>query len=266
MTRHRLCAALAFVLALPLGAAGAERMTDEQVKKLIEDIDQGYETWKNDLEKRNLDEAVISSAERTVKVEEYLKDFEKAIGVLQNRFKPDYAASLEAMALLRHASDAELRNRRQGLTPASAWTALGAKLQSLAHAYGVGWPVESMSVQAARLNDAELAGKVEGMESAAKQLQGATEKAAKADKTIDKATRESLKSSIKQIEVQAKDVRSRIKDDRPASVEVGQLLSQTTTLKETLTKLSLSAAGGPGWGGIEAGTQALARSYDLQKP
>ena len=264
--RRRTFAALAVALALPIGAAGAERMTDEQVKKLIEDIDAGYKTWRQDLEKSNLDDAVITSAERTIKVKDFLKDFDQAIDVLKGRFKPDYAASPEVLALLRRGSDVELRNRRQSQTPRSAWTALGSKLDALAHAYGLAWPVESMSVQAARLNDGELAGKVERMENAAKQLQSETEKAAKANKSIDKATRASLKSSIQQLEQTAKEVRSRIKDDRPASVEVGQLLSQTTRVKETLAELSLPSAGGPAWPGIESGNEALARAFDLPKP
>jgi ABC-type transporter Mla subunit MlaD len=121
-----------------------------------------------------------------------------------------------------------------------------------------------MTVQSARLNDGELAGKVELMEKAAKQLQSETDNAAKANKSIDKTTRGSLKTSIQQLEQTAKEVRSRIKDDRPASVEVGQLLSQTTKLKETLSKLSLPSA--PAWQGIESGNEALARAFDLPKP
>jgi hypothetical protein len=260
---RRIPAVLVLALGLPVGAAAAERMTDEQVKKLIEDIDGSYKTWKETLEKSNLDDAVITSAERTVKVKDFLKDFEKAIDVLEDRFQPSYAASPEVLALLRRGSDVELRNRRQGRTPDSAWAVLGTKLGALSQAYGIAFPVESMNVLPARLNDAELAGKVEQMEKAAKRLQGDTDKAAKANKSIDKATRESLKASIQQIEQKTRDVRSRIKDDRPASLEVGQLLSQAGQAKETLTRLSLLT---PSWQGIEPGVAALARAYDLPKP
>jgi hypothetical protein len=268
MSFRRVYPALALVLALllPGAARAAERLTDEQVHKLMEDIDGSYKTWKEDLEKRNLDDAVITSAERTVKVKDFLKDFDKAIDTFEGRFKSDYAASPEALALLRRGSDVELRNKRQGLTPASAWTALAAKLEALAHAYGVAWPVESMNVLAARLNDGELAAKVEQLEEAAKQLQRDTEKAAKADKSIDKAARESLKGMVQQLQRTAKDVRSRIKDDRPASVEVGRLLGETAKLRDQLGKLSLTTAAAPGWRGIEAGADALARAYELPRP
>ncbi|HET9316970.1 MAG TPA: hypothetical protein VFQ51_15360 [Vicinamibacteria bacterium] len=260
-----LAVAIAIALTLPSRASAAERLTDEQVKKLIEDIEGGYQTWKKDLEKQNLDDAVITSAERTVKVKDFLKDFDKAIDVLKGRFESDHAASMEAMALLRRGSDVALRNRRQNLTPGSAWTALEAKLQALAQAYGVGWPVESMNVQAARLNDGELAAKVAGMEAAAKQLQGDAERAAKANKAIDKAARESLKGEIKGLGLKAKDVRTRLKDDRPASVEVGQLFAQTTKVRQTLATLSLPATGAS-WTAIDAGNEALSRAFSLPRP
>jgi hypothetical protein len=268
MARSWLGGSLALVLLAAVSASAAERMTDEQVKKLIEDIDDGYKAWKNDLEKKNLDDAVITSAERTVKVRDFLKDFEEAIDTLQDRFKPEYAASPEVMALLRKGSDVELRNRRQGetATSSSAWNALAAKLAALGQAYQVGWPVESMQVLPARLNDRELSAKVESMEKASKTLRDASDKAAKANKAIDKPTRESLKGSIEKMEQQSKDVRSRIEDDRPGAVEVGQLLDQASTIRALEKKLALASANAPAWQAIDAATEALARAYDLKKP
>jgi hypothetical protein len=262
---RRIAAVLAVVFALASAAPAAERMTDEQVKKLIEDIDAGYRTWKQDLERENLDDAVIRSAERTVKVKDFLKDFDIDIDTLKDRFKPSYAASPEVIVLLRRGSDVELRNRRENLTPRSAWSALSAKLASLAAAYELPFPVESMDAQGVRLNDGELAARVQQMEKAFKQLQGEADKAAKANKAIDKPARESLKGSIKQLEQTAKDVGSRIKEDRPANTEVTRLLSDTGALKGTLAKLGLPTSGGS-WPAIESGTEALARAYDLKKP
>jgi len=241
-------------------------LTDGQVRLLIDDIDDAYKTWKQDLEKRNLGDAIITSSERTVKVKDFLKDFERAIETFEGRFKSDHAASLEALTLLRRGSDVELRNRRQNLTASSAWTVFAAKLTTLGYAYGVGWPVESMNVLASRLNDGELAAKVEQMESAAKQLQKDVDKAAKADKAIDKPARESLKSSIQQLQRKTKDVRERIQDDRPASVEVGQLLNDKAKLQGELAERSLATAAAPAWTGIESGTEALARAYGLKQP
>jgi len=266
MFRSKSLAGLALALLLPVSAPAAERITDEQVKRLIEDIEGGYRTWREDLEKRNLDDAVITSAERSVKVKDFLKDFDKAIDTLKDRFKPEYAAAPEVLALLRKGSDVELRNRRQGdtATSSSAWTALATKLEALAQAYAVGWPVQSMNVLPVRLNDRELSAKVEQMEKSVKALQNEADRAAKADKSIDKATRQSLKAEVQQLGPKAKEVSTRIKDDRPAAVEVGQLFAQTTKVRESLAKLSLS--GGPAWGPIDSATEALARAYSLPRP
>jgi hypothetical protein len=266
MSFRGLSAALCLVLFAPLTSARAERLTDEQVKTLIEDIDRGFDTWKDDLEKRNLDDAKITSPERTIDVKTFLKDFEKAIDAVKDRFRPDYAASPEVMALLRLGSDVERHSRRPGETPSRAWSALGAKLGALADAYDLSWPVESIRAQAARLNDGELASRVEQMERSVKQLQGEAEKAAKADKTVDKATREGLKTSIQGLERTAKDVRERVKDDRPAATEVGQLLSQTREVEGLITRLRLSPAGNSAWQGIESGTELLARAYGVPRP
>jgi hypothetical protein len=265
MSLARWFAALCLALVVPTLAPAADRLTDEQVKKLIDDIDAGYDAWKHGLEKRNLDDAVITSAERSIDVKSFLQDFEKEIDLVKDRFQPNSAATNEVLALLRRGGDVELRNRRQGLTPSSEWTALGSKLGALAAAYRVAWPVESMNVQAARLNDGELATRVEQMEKSVKQLLKDTEKAAKADKSIDTPTRESLEVSIEELESTTKDVRSRLKDDRPASTEVAQLLSQTAKVKAMLTTHSLSSAGGAAWQGIDSATVTLALAYDLPK-
>jgi hypothetical protein len=61
-------------------------------------------------------------------------------------------------------------------------------------------------------------------------------------------------------------VRERVQDDRPASVEVGQLLTDKAKLQGELAERSLATAAVPAWTGIESGTEALARAYGLKQP
>jgi uncharacterized phage infection (PIP) family protein YhgE len=249
----------------PQISTAADRQTDEQVKKLIEDIDDGYNRWKDGLEKRNLDEAVIKSAARTIDVSKFLDDFEKDIDLLKDRFKSTYAATDEVLAVLRRGSDVELRNRQQNLTPSSEWTAMGSKLGALAAAYGVPWPVENMNVQPGRLNDTELVTRLDQLEKSAKELRNEADKAAKANKSIDKTARESIKGSIQEFERTTKEVQERIKDDRPASTEVGQLMSQAKSMQGMLSKLTMSQAGGEAWSGVQSGIQVLAQAWGMGK-
>jgi len=266
MRCHRLWAVLCVLLLSSFGSARAERLTDEQVKKLIEDIDVGYKSWKQSLKDRDIDDLKLTLSDRTIDVKSFLKDFESDIDVAKDRFKPAYAASPEVLTLLRRGSDVELFNRKQGRTSSSEWTVLGAKFSALATAYGVAWPIESMKVEPARLNDGELVSRVEQMASSAKQVRGEADKAAKANKSIDKATRESMKQSIQQVETLSKDVAARLKEDRPAAIEVGQLVTQTKAIGETMTKLALPTADGPSWHAIESVAKLLGREFGIPQP
>ena len=62
----------------------------------------------------------------------------------------------------------------------------------------------------------------------------------------------------------AKGVQTRIKDDRPASVEVGQLLAQTAKVDGTIKQLALPAPAA--WAPIVRGNEALARAYAMPVP
>jgi hypothetical protein len=265
MYRSLRFAALVIALVAPRAVA-IERVTDEQVKGLIQDIAKGFDTWKADLKENHLGSALITSSAGTMSLEKFLESFGTAVDNAKDRFDPKKnAANSEVVALLRLGSDVVLQQRRQGEAPRSTWVPLSSNLQALAHAYSLPWPVESMSVQAARLPEKELANKVEQMKSSANQLWDEKEQAVKNDKAISDTTRESLKKSVEQLREMADGVHSRIEDEKPAEVEVSQLLTQVKNVKETLTKFSLFSAGGA-WRGIDSGAEALAREFALAKP
>jgi signal transduction histidine kinase len=122
-----------------------------------------------------------------------------------------------------------------------------------------------MNVQPGRLNDTELVSRLDQLEKSAKDLRDEADKAAKANKSIDKTARESIKSSIQEFERTAKEVQERIKDDRPASAEVGQLLAQAKSMQGMLSKLTMSQAGGEAWNGVQSGCEVLSRAWSMGK-
>ena len=158
-----LVAAIALVVATAPGAAAAERLTDQQVKSLIEQVDKSYDRWKDGLEKANMDDAVIKSAAGTIDVKQFLKGFKDDISKLKDKFKPENAAVAEATAVLRKGSDVERRYKARGGAAGSEWSALSNSLGSLAAAYGGPWPIETMDVQFVRVNDKEMVGRLDGV-------------------------------------------------------------------------------------------------------
>ncbi len=168
----------AFAVLVPGIAAAAERLTDQQMKSLIEQVDKNYERWKDGLEKVNMDDAVIKSAAGTIDVKQFLKGFKDDIGKLKDKFKPENAAVAEVTQVLRKGNDVERRHRERGAAAAaSEWTALSNSLGSLAAAYGVPWPLESLDAQFVRINDKDMAGRLEAVGRMTKQFENEVGKA-----------------------------------------------------------------------------------------
>src|SRR5262245_30730202 len=112
--------------AVPSWGLAADRLTDPQVTQLVESIGRGFDRWKDDLERRNLDDAVIKNAAGTIDVKKFLKDMEDAIDLVKDRLKSTYAAGPEVTALLRRASDVERRAKQDG--GGEAWKTLSGQL------------------------------------------------------------------------------------------------------------------------------------------
>lgn len=262
----RLCSALActflFAIVSPLPAQAAERLTDKQLDALIQDIDKGFDTWKDALEKRNYDDAVITSAAGTINVKQFLKDFEKDIDTLKDRVSDSYAANPEALSLLRRASDVDRRySARQGQgVGASEWASLGKQFATLAAAYGAQWPAITDGLGVGRLTDKQLETQLKGMQSNAKRLADDASKAGK-NKSIDPATVATVKDQCKLIETYSKDASSRVKGGRPASGEIAQLLAATAAAGDAASKLPLSPVGGTAWSSLNEGAAAVARAF-----
>ena len=216
----------AFALAVVAqSAVAAERVTGEQVKVIIEDIEKGFEVWKKDIEEHNLEKSMIMSARGSITLESFLEDFEKAVENVKDRFQPrNNAANSEVVALLRLGNDVVLQNRRQNQAPRSTWVPLASKFDALARAYHLTWPPQGTYVQPQRLSDGELAERVEQLKKSAEQLWDEKKNAVENDKSINDATRQSLEQSIKQLEKMADGIHSRIDSGLPAASRSGTAL------------------------------------------
>jgi hypothetical protein len=252
-----LCATVA--IAGP-AAAASERLNDKQLEQHIKDIDHGFDAWKKALEERNFDDAVIRSASGTLDVKSFLRDFEKDLERYDDRFKGTYGAVPEAQALLRRASDVDRRYRQQGGAGTSEWRALGDRFAILAAAYGAPWPLESLDVPLSRLNDKELASRVEEIERSAKKAGSEADKAAGQAK-MDKARRTAMKQQFAEVTTTAKQVRQRLAAGRPCSAEVTALLAIVRRAGQTAAPLSIAPDGRAALGTMHAGGSTLAKVF-----
>jgi hypothetical protein len=227
---------------------------------------EGFDRWKDDLERRNLDDAVIRSASGTVKVEEFLNDFERDIDTLKDRFEGTYAAGPEVTALLRRASDVERRNQAGNTDGGAAWKTLSGQFAAMAAAYGVSWPMPASGV-AQRLNDRELAARMNQAASAADKLRSPMKSAAGKNPNVSKPAVSAAENDLKALKDAAKRLESGLKDARATSADATRVLELASKSQTFVQGVGpMPPAGTAQLNTLDTSMQALARAYNVTWP
>ncbi|HET7217135.1 MAG TPA: hypothetical protein VFJ02_03775 [Vicinamibacterales bacterium] len=241
-------------------AVAADRLTDRDVKELVARIEQGRDRFDNALDGK-LKDSIVRGASGEVRVDKFLDDFQENIDRLEERLKPEYAASAEAATLLRQATLIERFFKQQppGTKGESEWNRLTTDLKALAAAYGAEFPLaDNASVR--RLGDREVAVNAEQIADAADQLKDSLDAELKKDPSIDKATRQGIVHDVDQLSKDAKTLRGRVKDSKPSSAEADQLLARAARIRTFIESHNTPAAAGA-WAGLNGRLQTLASAY-----
>ena len=209
---------------------------------------------------------VLRGPSGEVDVDKFLDDFKDNIERLRDRIKPEYAASAEAQAVLRQASQIDDFFHRQpaGTKGESEWNRLAGDLKTLATAYSAPFPLpENAPVR--RLGDREVATALETFSKSTGGLKKTLDDELKRDATVDKTTRESLLNAVDELSKDAKTLRSRITDGKPGSAEAEALLSHATRFETTL-KGRQAAGANSAWTGLAKHLQTVATAFGLSWP
>lgn len=131
---------LVFGLATTVQAQHAYRLSEKQMKDLLKRIEKQSETFRSSL-KSALEHSRYDDTKAEDRINDFVKEFEKATEHLKNRFDEDRSASPEAEEVLRRAARIDSFMERQRLSPRaeSDWAALRSSLDALAEAYNVTW-------------------------------------------------------------------------------------------------------------------------------
>src|SRR5262245_1250995 len=134
-----------------------ERLTDKDVKTLIDQVDEGRDKFEG-----NLDGAFKGSTVRgpngEVKVSGALQDYQDNTEKLKDRFSSDYAASSEVVTVLRQSTaiDRFMQGSPNDMKGRSEWDRQAANIKRLAEAYGTTFPFPD-GATGRRMNDKETA-------------------------------------------------------------------------------------------------------------
>src|SRR5215213_1312277 len=183
---------VAAALLTPSAAIAADRLTDRDVKQLISRIDDGRDKFEGALDDK-IKNKVLRGAGGEVDVSRFLDDFQESVDRLDERLKPEYAASQETGTLLRQASaiDRFFRQQPPGTKGESEWNRLASDLKVLANAYGADFPLTE-DAMVRRVGDGEVVAAIEEVARSGELLKKSLATDLKASASVDQPTREGI--------------------------------------------------------------------------
>ncbi len=237
---------VAVLWCLPMLVSGAfaqtgSRLTDKEVKELLEAVDNARDRFEDQLDGK-LKDTILRGPNGEVNVARFLDDLQENTGRLKERFTSEYAASAEVAAVLRQSTAINgFMKQKPGIKGSSEWDHLAANLSRLAAVYGTTFPLEG-DAPVRRVSDGEAAKAAMAIEEHANELKGAINR----EKALAKPAKDGLKSQADVIKNAAKTLKSRLNDSKPATSDARQLFDAIRQLRESskgLTDASMSVIG-----------------------
>jgi len=237
----------------------APRLSDKDVKALIEQVDENRDKFKDNLDS-SIKDAKLRSPSGEIDVEKFLDDYKDNINKVKDRFKDDYSASAEVATVLHQATliDTRMKNSDATIKGRSEWDREAASLKSLAEAYGTTFPTpEGAPVR--RFNDKETAASAEALGKAADHLKDSVDK----NSTIPKPERDAVKKDADELQKLADTVKSKTEDGKPATAEFQQLASQAAKVESWMSTHAAGAASAD-WQGIQTELAKLRQAFGMR--
>ena len=229
MRRHErttvalLCATLCSSVAF----AQADRLTDKDVKTLLEAVDQARDRFEDQLDGK-LKSQIVRGATGEVDVSRFLDDLQENTGRLKDRFTPEYAASSEVAAVLRQGGViSAFMKQHPGIKGSSEWDRTASELSRLAGVYGATFPMKGDG-PVRRVNDREAASAATTLAEQADRFKNAVNK----EQTLAKPAKDALKGQADAVKNAANALKSRIKDSKPSTSEARQLFEAVRSMRE----------------------------------
>ena len=260
------CASLALMLlvrwAAPAAAQTGERLSDNEVKQIIEALNQSRDRFEDQLDDE-LKRAIVRSATGEISVERYLDDLQENVKNLKDRFSPQYAASKEAQTVLRQGTEIAnyFKTQTKAIRGQSEFDRMAIDLNRLATAYGTTFPLPDRDAPVRRINDAETAAAANEL---ARQVD-AVKREIDREKTLPKPAKDGAKRDLDELKKAATTVKSRASDAKPASAEARQVVDQYTKLGAFMQgQAGLAPATLTAWGALQAPLDKLKQAYSLR--
>jgi len=240
-----------------LAQAPLERLSDKDVKTLIDQVDEGRDKFEGNLDGEFKGSTLRGPAGET-KVAGALQDYQDNTQKLKDRFTSDYSASAEVATVLKQSTAINrfMQGSPSDMKGRSEWDRQAANVKRLAEAYGTTFPfAEGAPVR--RMNDKETAGYATAIATAADRFKSDLDK----DTILTKPEKDAAKKDVEVLTDQANAVKSRVNDGKPATSEVRQLGEQVGKLQVFLGAHPIPTM--TNWQAVQASLGKLQQAFGL---
>jgi hypothetical protein len=247
------------VLFAATASAQTDRLTDKDVKTLLETVDNDRDRFEDQLDGK-LKGSIVRGPAGEVNVGRFLDDLQENTGNLKDRFKPEYAASSEVATVLRQATTIQrfMKEQPPDFKGSSEWDHFAGNLTRLATAYGTTFPLEGTG-PVRRINDNEAAAAAEAIEKHAGEFKNAVNR----EKALAKPAKTNLTEAADLLKNSAKTLKSRLKDSKPATAEARQLFDVLRKMGDSTKDLGLSPASLSAMGSLRAPLATLNQAFGV---
>ena len=210
-----------------LAQAPSERLGDEDVKRLIDQIDEGRDKFEGNLD-GEFKGSTVQGPNGTTKVSAALQDYQDNTMKLQDRFSPDYTAGPEAATVLKQATSIErfMKSSPTTMKGRREWDRHAADLTRLAEVYGTTFPLPD-GATVRRVSDSEAIAAAAGVAASGNSFKRDLDQA----KSLPQADKQAAKKDADALIKQANTVKDRIDDGKPATSDVRLLAEHAARLQ-----------------------------------
>ena len=256
------------LVSTPLLATASDRLTDQEVRTLLEKIENDRSAFEGALDDK-LKNSTIKAERGEINTNEFFDDFQDQVQRARERFNSDYSASSEVLSLLQFATrlDGWASTQAAGFRGSKEWGVLATDLRRLAAAYNTALLKPGQqglgAGQARRVNDAELVPAAANVEKLIDGFRTAYDSALVANTSI---TPEMRKTAILQVDIMKKNAQAlnaALANKQKGIPEADALLKQSVVIIDTTSKLPSGAPATVAWTPLRGDLATIALAYEV---
>jgi len=250
----------------PLPVSAKERLTDQEVKALLESVEKKREAFEAALDEK-VKNSTIKDARGEVNTNEFFDDLQDQVRRARERFSPNYSASSEVLSLLQFATrlDAWASTRPAAFQGSREWGALAADFRRLSAAYNSSLlrpGQKALGDQARRLNDAELVTVAATVEKNMDAFRKEYDSALAANVNLTPASRKTAIQNVDAMKNSARALNTALGKEQKGIAEANALLKGSAVMIDTTLQLPPNSSAAKAWAPVREDLSKVALAYE----